>query len=98
MGKIIIDEKLIDHLAQLSSIKILPIEKKKFRKQLQKTLDYVENLKKLKLKLRKKSKTRILYNSFFDDGNKNQRLLNFLTLKKYCHLQSNGFFQVKKIY
>lgn len=79
------------HLSRLAQLKLTDKEAEKYRRQLEETLDYVRNLNELNTDNVQETLFLNLKNVFFEDGKKNQRLLNVNNLieKKY--------FTVKKI-
>lgn len=95
-GKLTADE--VKHIARLAKLSLTQEEVLKYEKQLDETLDYVENLKKLDTeRVTTTSHTVNSANVFFEDGEKNTRGFSpDLTLSNAKN-KKNGFFVVKRI-
>lgn len=88
MSKKQLTREEILHLAKLSKLQVTDAEIGKYQKQIDETLDYVQNLSELDTsKVKETNHTVDLINVEFEDGEKNDR---GLTSKK-------GYFIVKRI-
>lgn len=86
----------IFHLARLAQLKMTDREAEKYRHQLEETLDYVRNLNELNTDNVKEGLFLNLKNVFFEDGKKNQRLLNFNDVIEKKGIEKK-YFKVKRI-
>ena len=86
------------HLAKLANLPLTGEEIKKYSKQLEETIEYVENLKELDTKnTHPTSHTVNLKDVFFADGEKNKRELTREEITKNAKNKKNNFFVIKRI-
>ncbi len=98
MKKIKLTKNDILHLINLSKLKLTAEELEKYKKQLEDTVDYINNLKELSTEqVMPTSHTNNLSNVFFDDGEENEialtqdeALANGMNIK-------DGYFVIKRI-
>ena len=96
--KRILTTEEIRHLAKLANLSLSDDEIKKYSKQLEETIEYVENLKELDTKnTPPTSHTVNLKDIFFEDGEKNERRLTAEEVTKNAKNKKNNFFVVKRI-
>lgn len=85
------------HLAKLSKLKLTNTEIEKYTKQLEETVDYVNNLNQLDTKnVNPTSQTTNLTNVFFEDGEENSQKLTLEEALVNAKNKKNGYFLVKK--
>lgn len=98
MKKNFLTDDSILHLAQLAKLKLNKEEIKRYKKQLEETLDYVKNLNELDTK-KIDSIFNFVYlkNSYFKDGQENKRCLNKKQLTKNLKADENNYFEVERI-
>jgi len=88
----------IKHLAKLANLPLSEEEIKKYSKQLEETIEYIENLKELDTKnTPPTSHTVNLKDVFSKNGEKNRRGLTIEEATKNAKNKKNGFFMVKRI-
>ncbi len=93
-----LSEKEIIHLAKLSCLKLTGQEIKKYQKQLEETVEYIDNLNELKTDgIEPTYQTTGLTNVFFDDGEKNLAGLTQEEALLNSKNKKNGYFVVKRI-
>ena len=98
MKKISLTDKDILHLANLAKLRLTGEEVKRYKKQLEETLDYVANLNELDTKnVSSIFNFDYLKNSFFKDGEKNTRGLSQKQLKVNLKVKDDQYFVVEKI-
>ncbi len=86
------------HLAKLSNLKLTDVEIEKYRKQLEDTVEYVNNLNELDTKkVIPASQTTQMTDIFFTDGEKNERGLSQKAALKNAKKKKDGYFTVKRI-
>ncbi|MFN4212715.1 MAG: Asp-tRNA(Asn)/Glu-tRNA(Gln) amidotransferase subunit GatC [Microgenomates group bacterium] len=85
------------HLAKLSKLKLTNTEIEKYTKQLEETVDYVNNLNQLDTKnVNPTSQTTNLTNVFFEDGEENSQKLTLEEALVNAKNKKNGYFLVKE--
>ncbi|OGK25407.1 hypothetical protein A2954_01535 [Candidatus Roizmanbacteria bacterium RIFCSPLOWO2_01_FULL_37_12] len=95
--KKVLSEDSVKHLAKLANLSLSENELKKYSEQLDETIDYVENLKKLNTgQVSPTSHSVHQVNVFFVDGEKNLRILSAKDVLKNSIIK-NKFFVVKRI-
>ena len=88
----------IKHLAKLANLPLSEEEIKRYSKQLEETIEYIENLKELDTKnTPPTSHTVNLKDVFSKNGEKNRRGLTIEEATKNAKNKKNGFFMVKRI-
>lgn len=98
MKRIKLGKKDILHLSQLAKLNLTSEEIKRYRRQLEETLDYVDNLNELETE-----RFSLIYNfdylknSFFQDSEENKRGLKKKQLTKNLKAKKNLYFVVKRI-
>jgi aspartyl/glutamyl-tRNA(Asn/Gln) amidotransferase C subunit len=93
-----LDQAAIDHLARLTQLTLNHDEAKTIAAQFAQTLDYIENLGELDTS-RVSQSTHIsgLTNVLFEDGKKNERLLDVSQNTKSTDVSGRRYFVVEKI-
>ncbi len=98
MKKSKLTKEEILHLAKLSNLSLTDEEIEKYQKQLEETVEYVENLNELDTsKVEPTSQTTGLNDVFFADGEKNKRGLSQDEATKNAKNKKDGYFVVKRI-
>ncbi len=98
MKKSKLTKEEILHLAKLSNLSLTDEEIEKFQKQLEETVEYVENLNELDTsKVEPTSQTTGLNDVFFADGDENKRGLSYEEAAKNAKSKKDGYFVVKRI-
>ncbi len=98
MKKSKLNKEEILHLAKLSNLTLTNDEIEKYRKQLEETVEYVENLNELDTrKVEPTSQTTNLTDVFFKDGVENKRGLSQNEAMKNAKNKKNDYFVVKRI-
>lgn len=88
----------IIHLANLSKLKLTEEEIQKYRKQLEETVDYIDNLNELNTAAYTSiPKITKLFNVMFNDGLANTRVLSQVQATANSQNKKNGYFVVKRI-
>ena len=88
----------IKHLAKLANLPLSDEEIKKYSKQLEETIEYVENLKELNTEGAKPtSQTTNISDIYFGDGEKNSRSLDLVETIKNAKNKKENYFIVKRI-
>lgn len=91
-------DKDILHLGQLAKLNLEDEEIKQYKKQLEETLDYVNNLDELETEsFSSLFSFEYLKNAYFKDGEENKRHLSKEQLEKNLTLKPNQYFIVKRI-
>lgn len=86
------------HLAELAKLKLTEQEIIKFQKQLQETVDYIDNLNELPTeKVTESSQNHDLINCFFKDGATNERQLKRNETLANVPNKNSQYFVVKRI-
>jgi aspartyl-tRNA(Asn)/glutamyl-tRNA(Gln) amidotransferase subunit C len=89
----------IIHLARLAGLSLTDKEIEKYESQLEETISYIENLNELPTeKVSPTSHTTLLNNVYFNDGEKNERLLGESAIFQNAKNKEKNYFQVKKIF
>jgi aspartyl-tRNA(Asn)/glutamyl-tRNA(Gln) amidotransferase subunit C len=96
--KKVLERKDILHLAKLSKLQLTDKEIEKYLKQLEETVEYVDNLNELKTEnLDPTSQTTNLLNVGFEDGEKNSRNLPQEIATANSKKKKSGYFVVERI-
>lgn len=96
--KVTISKEEVLHLGKLANLPLSDEEISKYEKQLSETLSYVENLNELDTKdVKPTSQTANLQDVFFQDGEKNKRLLTTEEALKNAKKKKNGMCVVERI-
>ncbi len=98
MAKKILSPADVDKLAKLSNLLLSDDEKTKMTKQLEETLDYMNNLDELDTKnVETAHSVTNIQNAYFSDGEVNERALSQQNTLKNSKVAKNGYFVVDKI-
>ncbi len=98
MKKKILTKEEILHLAKLANLKLTEKEIEKYCKQLEETVEFVENLNELPTgKVKPTSQTTNLTNVFFADGEKSKRTFESAKATENAKSKKDGYFVVKRI-
>lgn len=94
----ILKKEDILHLAKLSKLQLTDEEIEKYWKQLEETVEYVDNLKELDTtKAESTSQTTNLTNVTFEDGTENKQALSQEQALSNTKNKKDGYFIVKRI-
>lgn len=98
MKKKILSKEDILHLAKLAKLHLTEAEIEKYWKQLEETVEYINNLNELATeKVEPTSQTTNLTNVFFEDGERNERSLNVNQALSNAKSKKNNHFVIKRI-
>lgn len=98
MAKKKLSKKDVQHLANLSALKLTDKELEKYEKQLSETLDYIENLNELDTENVKEAHSVIdSKDVFFEDGEENERGLSEKETFSTTNKTKNNQFVVERI-
>jgi len=87
------------HLAYLAGLNLDKKEIEKYKKQLEETISYIENLNELKTdNVFPTAYVAFLNNIFFSDNEKNERGLTLEEVFQNTKIKENNCFRVKKIF
>lgn len=98
MTKKTLTDKEIEHISDLSKLKLSNNEVKRIGKQLTDTLNFVENLNSLDTSnVFPTSQISNLVNVFFEDGEANTRQLDYKQSLSNTRRKKNNYFEVNKV-
>jgi len=99
MKKNSLTNEAVIHLARLAGLSLTEEEIKKYKRQLEETISYIDNLNELNTtNISPTSHAILLTNVFFKDGKKNERALNLGEVFQNTKNKENNYFKVKKIF
>jgi len=99
MKKKTLTKEEIIHLAKLAGLNLTDKEIKKYKIQLMETISYIKNLNELPTdNIFPTSHTTAVSNVFFQDGEKNTRVLNLREVFQNTKSKEKKYFKVRKIF
>jgi len=99
MGRKKLSKEDVLHLARLAALTLNEEEAVKYKKQLEETISYIENLNELETSnISPTSHIIPITNIFFDDGEKNKRGLSLTEVFQNAKNKENNCFKVRKIF